>query len=206
MKNDKQEIYFSLDIESDGPIPSTFSMLSFGAVAMTSDGDQLDVFERNLETLEGAKQDPSTMDWWKTQPEAWELCRKNLVEPKIAMQEFSDWVKLICNENNGIPVFVAYPAAFDFTFIYWYLIHFVGFSIFSFNALDIKTYGMAMLGCGFKESTKKNFPNRWKSKRRHTHEAIQDALGQGDLFIKMKKENENIASFIANARALFDNK
>jgi len=38
--------------------------------------------------------------------------------------------------NPGKPVFVGYPAGFDFLFVYWYLIRFTGESPFSFSALD----------------------------------------------------------------------
>jgi hypothetical protein len=33
-------------------------------------------------------------------------------------------------------------------------------------------------------------PKRWfEGNRRHTHEALDDAIGQGELFIKMRAEN-----------------
>ena len=34
MENIKQEVYVSVDVETDGPIPGPHSMLSLGAVAM----------------------------------------------------------------------------------------------------------------------------------------------------------------------------
>lgn len=183
-----REIYISVDVETDGPIPAEYSMLSIGAAAYTEDGDLVGGFEANLETLDGARQDPDTMAWWATQAEAWELCRKNLVHPEKAMKDFTAWVKNLEDRHNAKAVFVAYPAGFDFTFVYWYLVKFVGKSIFSFSALDIKSYAMAVLKTPFRETTKRNFPKKWKSKRRHTHEAIQDALGQGELFINILKE------------------
>lgn len=190
------EIFFSVDIEANGPIPADFSMLSFGAAAYNDDGTFLDTFERNLKPLDGAKEDIATMNWWATQPEAWELCQTNQVEPLDAMYEFSEWIDKLCERYNARAVFVAYPAGFDFTFIYWYLMHFTGNCPFTFASLDIKSYAMAMLGTSFRETTKRNLPNRWKSKRKHTHEAIQDALGQGELFIAMLKESK------ANVNAL----
>jgi hypothetical protein len=51
----------------------------------------------------------------------------------------------------GRPVFVGYPAAFDFMFVYWYLIRFAGESLFPQSALDIKTYAMALLRKGYRE-------------------------------------------------------
>ena len=58
------------------------------------------------------------------------------------MPEYVAWLKA----RAGQPVFVAYPAAYDFMFVYWYLIRFAGESPFSHSALDIRSYAMAMLG------------------------------------------------------------
>jgi hypothetical protein len=182
------EIFISVDVETDGPIPAEFSMLSVGAAAFSEGGELLGTFERNLETLDGAKQNPETMQWWDTQPEAWEACRKNLVHPKDAMMDLTKWVGELERQYGAKAVFLAYPAGFDFTFVYWYLIKFVGYSVFSFSSLDIKSYAMAVLGTPFRETTKRNFPKKWKSKKRHNHVALQDAIGQGELFINILKE------------------
>ena len=90
----------------------------------------------------------------------------------------------------GTPVFVAYPAGFDFLFVYWYLIRFAGESPFSFSALDIKTYAMAMLKIGYRESVKRNMPRRWFDPFQHTHVALDDAIEQGALFCNMLAENQ----------------
>ena len=89
----------------------------------------------------------------------------------------------------GKPVFVGYPAGYDFLFVYWYLICFTGESPFSFSALDIKSYAMAMLGTEFRRTAKRSMPKRWFGKHPHTHVAIDDAIGQGVLFCNMLAEN-----------------
>ena len=48
-----------------------------------------------------------------------------------ALPAYAAWLKGLA----GKPVFVAYPAGFDFLFVYWYLIRFAGESPFSFSAL-----------------------------------------------------------------------
>lgn len=178
------EIYVSTDVESDGPIPGPHSMLSFASGAFRRDGELLATFEANLETLPGATGDPRTMDWWRSQPEAWEACRRDQRPPEEALPAYVAWLKGL----PGKPVFVAYPAGYDFLFVYWYLIRFAGESPFSHSALDIKTYAMALLGTGYRDSTKHRMPRRWFSDRPHTHVALDDALGQGELFCKMLAE------------------
>lgn len=92
----------------------------------------------------------------------------------------------------GRPVFVAYPAAFDFMFVYWYLIRFTGESPFSHSALDIKTYAMVLLHKPYRESTKKNMPVHWFDPLPHTHQALDDAMEQGALFCNMLAEAETL--------------
>jgi hypothetical protein len=179
-----EEIYVSTDVEADGPIPGPHSMLSFASAAYRADKTLVGTFTRNLETLPGAAADPKTAQWWKTQPEAWAACRKDPQPPQAAMPEYVAWLRQL----PGRPVFVGYPAAYDFMFVYWYLMKFVGESPFSHSALDIKTFAMSLLGTGFRETTKRNLPRRWFDPAPHTHVALDDALEQGALFCNMLAE------------------
>lgn len=179
------EIYISTDVETDGPIPGKYSMLSLGAAAFTLEKGLVGKFSVNLERLPGAIENPSTMDWWKTQPEAWKACRENQENPDQAIRKYSDWVVSFGTK----PVFVGYPAGFDFLFVYWYLINFMGESPFSFSALDIKTYAAAVMKCDYRNATKRNMPKRWFSNSPHTHKSLDDAIEQGELFCNILKEN-----------------
>ena len=183
----KAETYISVDIETDGPIPGPHSMLSFGAAAFSAEGEMLDTFTRNLELLEGASAHPDTQRFWQDNQAAYKATRSNPVRPAAAMQDFDTWVAGL----GGRPVFVAYPAGFDFTFMYWYMMRFTGRSPFSFSALDMKTLAMALLQGGYRDATKRNMPRRWFSKRRHTHVALDDAIEQGELFVNMLRECRN---------------
>jgi DNA polymerase III alpha subunit (gram-positive type) len=183
MKNN--EIYISTDVETDGPIPGPNSMLSLGAGAFTPDGKLVSTFSANLQTLPDAVPNPDTMEWWKKNQEAYDATREGTRPADQVMRQFSTWV----SSQEGKPVFVGYPAGFDFLFVYWYLINFTGFSPFSFSAVDIKTYAMAMMKTEYRQSTKKNMPKRWFSDDVHTHVAVEDAVEQGKLFCNMLKEN-----------------
>jgi len=182
-----REIYISTDVETDGPIPGPHSMLSIGSAAYTGDKVLMSTFSANLETLPGAQAHPKTAEWWATQPEAWAACRKDLESPVDAMTRYVNWIQSL----DGKPVFVAYPAGFDFLFVYWYLIRFVGESPFSHSALDIKSFAMAVLKSDFRQSTKRNMPKRWFEDLPHSHVALDDAIEQGALFCNMLKENRS---------------
>jgi hypothetical protein len=179
------EIYVSTDVESDGPIPGVYSMLSFGSAAYSAKKELLSTFTTNLETLPGATSDPSTMAFWAAHPDAWDRCRVNPQPPERAMREYLAWIEAL----PGKAVFVAYPAGYDFTFVYWYLIRFAGRSPFSHSALDIKTYAMAMLKKPYRDCAKRGMPRRWFEKLPHTHVALDDAIEQGALFYNMLAEN-----------------
>jgi hypothetical protein len=179
------EIYVSTDIETDGPIPGPHSLLSFASAAYRADKTLLGTFSANLHTLPGASGHHETMAWWQTQPEAWAAARSDLRDPAEAMRAYVAWVKAL----PGTPVFVAYPAGFDFLFVYWYLIRFAGESPFSFSALDMKTFAMALLRTDYRQSVKRNMPRHWFDPLPHTHRALDDAVEQGALFCNMLAEN-----------------
>jgi len=187
----KPEIYISTDVEANGPIPGPYSMLSFASAAYTTDKQLIDTFSANLETLHDAIAHPDTQAWWDKNPEAWNACRLDCRQPELVMRDYVKWLKQL----PGQPIFVGYPAAYDFMFIYWYLITFAGESPFSHSALDIKTYSMAVLKKEeYRESSKRNMPKRWFDELPHTHVALDDAIEQGALFCNILNENLTCAS------------
>jgi len=179
------EIYVSTDVETDGPIPGPHSMLSLASAAFEANGSLISTFTANLELLPGASGHLETMKWWEGQPAAWQACRADTQPPEEVMPAYRAWLEAL----PGRPVFVAYPAGFDFTFVYWYLVRFAGRSPFSHSALDIKTYAMALLRKDYRSSGKSAMPKRWFSNRPHTHVALDDAIEQGELFCNMLSEN-----------------
>lgn len=179
------EIYVSTDVETDGPIPGPHSMLSLGSAAYSADKCLLATFSANLETLPEASPDPQTAAWWAGQPAAWAACRSHLETPAAAMTRYLAWLKGL----PGEPVFVAYPAGFDFLFVYWYLMRFAGESPFSHSALDIKSFAMAVRQTDYRASGKQHMPQRWFDPQPHSHIALDDAIEQGALFCNMLAES-----------------
>lgn len=193
MSGTPREIYISCDVETDGPIPGPHSMLSLGAAAFEYPSrEPISTFSRNLLELPGASPDPDTAKWWATQPEAWLDARIDPVEPRAAMTDFVDWVEGLPGIERGSSgavknaVFVGYPAGFDFLFTYWMIRAHGLHSPFSFSALDIKSFAMAVMGTSFRETVKRNMPKDWFPKDRpHTHVALDDAIEQGILFMNI---------------------
>src|SRR3989344_580765 len=137
---DDNEIYVVVDIETDGSVPGLYSMLSMAAVA-TSPDKEFSTFYRKLTPLEGAKQDPRVMEWWKTQPEAWQEATKEAQNPELVISDFCNWLSSL----KATPVFVAHPVGFDYAFVSWYLWKFAGKDPFTTHTgasktLDLSSY------------------------------------------------------------------
>ncbi|KKN60305.1 hypothetical protein LCGC14_0533550 [marine sediment metagenome] len=187
------EVYISTDIELDGPIPGPNSMLSMASAAFVN-SNLVDTFSVNLKQLPGATMDPRTKEeFWDKNPEAWEACRTDMTEPERAMKSYVDWLKDLERKHKSKVVFVGYPAGYDFTFVYWYLIKFGGYSPFSFSCIDMKTLAMALMKKPFRQCTKRRMPKHWfdeikKRGLKHNHIAVDDATEQGYLFCAIMKD------------------
>ena len=178
------EIYVSTDIEADGPIPGPHSMVSFASAAFTADGRLVATISLNLDPLPEARGHPDTMAWWAERPEAWAAARADPQPPEVAMRRYEGWL----GDLPGQPVCVGYPVGYDFIFLYWYLMKFLGRSPFGRMALDSRTYAMAALGRQYRECARENLPERWLPGRPHTHVALDDAIEQGEIFCAMLQE------------------
>jgi hypothetical protein len=182
------EVYVSVDIEADGPIPGVNSMLNFGMAAFErGNRTPIATYEANLHPLEGAVQDPGTMDWWKGQPQAWEYVTTDPRDPAEVMPEVIAWGRKL----PGRPVLVVYPS-YDFMWMRWYLVRFAGVDaakLYGFQALDLKTLAMAALGCPFRAANKRQMPRAWfKGTPRHDHTGLADAIGQGVMLVNILDE------------------
>lgn len=183
--NKDAEIYVSTDVEADGPIPGPHSMLSFASVAYLPDKTVISTFSANLQTLPGSAPDARTTKWWQGFPDAWAECRKDPRDPAQVMPEYLKWLQAL----PGQPLFLGWPANWDFMWIYWYLVRFTGERPFRENALDVRSYAMGMRKSTFRQTSRTYLPKRWFDERPHTHVALDDALEQGTLFCNMYTEN-----------------
>lgn len=185
----KKLIYVSTDIESDGPCPGKYSMLSFASAAFEEGNETpIDSISINLELLPGASVDADTAQFWAKNKEAYAKTRENTVSPVEGMKTYAAWLKSL----PGKPIFVGYPAAFDSLFVFWYLHTFAGENPFGWQALDMKTYACATLGTEFHLTVKKSFPKSWKPDLPHTHVALDDAKEQGVTFLRMLESNKRL--------------
>lgn len=179
-------MFFSVDVETDGPIPGPHSMLSLGCVALDPAGTEHGTYSVNLHTLPGATAHPDTAAWWATQPAAFRACRTDLVTPERGMKGFVTWVEEFKAREKCM---VCYPAGFDFTFMLWYMLRFVGRTPFNFQCIDVRSFVMGLRGKRLRQTGKRCWPRRWQNSLPHTHVALDDAREQGQSFIAILQES-----------------
>jgi 3'-5' exoribonuclease-like protein len=188
----KPSLYISVDVEADGPIPGPYSMLSLGAaVAGRQDADRFTAADAGERTFYRELRPISD----EFVPEALAvsgLDREQLIEkgsePAVALAEFGAWVREV--SPGAQPVMCGYPASYDWMFLYWYLIRFVGESPFGHSGcLDMKTLYATKAGLPLRAVAKRSMPPELLSRRRHTHHALDDAIEQAELLANLMAWN-----------------
>jgi hypothetical protein len=180
------DAYFSADVETDGPIPGPFSMLSFAIVyAGTFNGKR---FERpqNYETYFYKELRPISDQFQEEALKVNGLDRDRLLKqggvPEQVMSEAYQWVKKVAGEDN--PVLVAYPLSFDWSWLYWYFIRYssegspFGYS----RCFDIKTALSVKGRIPISRAGRARLDPALGSNLAHTHHAIGDAQEQAEIF------------------------
>jgi hypothetical protein len=181
----RPSLYISVDIEADGPIPGPYSMLSVGAsVAGRQDADGYTPADPEAATFYRELR-PIADDFVPEALAVSGLDRDRLriegAEPRSAMREFTTWVRQV--SDGAQPVMCGYPASYDWTFLYWYLIRFTGGSPFGHSGcLDMKTLYATKARVPLRAVAKRAMPRELLSNRRHTHHALDDAIEQAELF------------------------
>ncbi len=171
-----REAYISVDIEAAGPVPSEYSMLSLGACLVDA-----------LETTFYIELRPTTerfiSEALHVSGLSLERLRATGYEPAEAMALLRDWVLRVASGRR--PVFVGFNATFDWSFVNWYFHVYLGENPFGIGALDIKAYYMGLTGCAWTETTSAQLPPSFRPSRRQTHNALDDAIAQAEIFAKM---------------------
>jgi hypothetical protein len=159
-----------VDVESDGPVPCDYSMVCFGAV----------VFDESLNKTFYGKTRPISD---KYQSETLTISgfsrQKHLLfdDPKDVMINFKNWIK---ENSDGKPVFISDNPCYDWQWINYYFHHFVGENPFGYSGRRIGD-----LFCGMKGDARAS----WKHLRKtvHDHNPVNDAIGNAEALLEMKK-------------------
>lgn len=168
------EIYVSVDVETAGPIPGDFSMLSLGACVVDAPSRTFACF---FQPITG-RVDADAMAVAKLSLD--ELTRTGL-DPAVAMADFANWAEALLTPGDTL-VFVGLNAGFDWSFVNYYFHRFLGRNPFGFAALDIKAYYMGATHCTWAETRSSVIAKALRPNGRGDHNALHDALYQAELF------------------------
>lgn len=170
------ECFISVDVETSGPIPGTYSLLSLGACVVGRTEERFCVELRPLNA--------------NAVPEAVSVTGLNLAklaaegtEPAEGMRRFREWVAAAAGDDK--PVFVGFNAGFDWSFVNWYFHTYLGENPFGVAPLDIKSYYMGLSGCPWAETKSSRLPERFRLRPAVAHNAEADAVAQAEAFAAM---------------------
>lgn len=173
MKKDKTEVFISIDVETAGPIPGEFSMLSIGACLVN---DPAIAFDCELKPIND-NADPAALE---VSGLSLAGLKESGLDPTIAMAAFASWIGRVSGEAT--PVFVGFNAPFDWSFVNYYFHRFTGANPFGFTALDIKALWMGLTGCSWAGTRSSRIAERLKPELHGDHDALHDARYQAELF------------------------
>lgn len=195
------DVYFSADVETDGPIPGPFSMLSFALVYAGSFDGETFVRPYSYEKSFYRELKPISEKFQQEALDINGLDREHLkrlgTEPYIAMQQARDWV--LEQTKGHTPVLVAYPLSFDWSWLYWYFTQYCeAGSPFSYShCYDIKTAYAVKANLPISSASRSKLLPHLQSNQAHTHHAIDDAIEQAGIFANIfewSNKNERIAA------------
>ena len=157
-----------VDVESDGPVPGTYSMVSFGAV----------VVEPSLSLTFRGRVRPISEKWL---PEALAISGVTRAEhlgydePGPVMEAFERWIRA---HSKGKPVFCSDNLAYDWQFINHYFHAALGRNPFGWSGRRIGDLYCGMVKDGYAT---------WKHLRRtpHDHDPVNDARGNAEALLAM---------------------
>jgi hypothetical protein len=191
----RSDVYVSADVETDGPIPGRYSMLSLG-MCVAGEQDAAGTFRpiqpesarfyRELRPI-SADYEPAALAAISSSGLDRERLVREGADPVVAMTEAARWVRELARGRR--PVFVGWPMGFDWMFLQWYFHTYsqIG-SPFGFSsALDMKSMLYAATPRVLDELGKDDIPAELVPRRPHTHNALDDAVEQAELFQNLRR-------------------
>jgi hypothetical protein len=167
--------YVVVDVESDGNLLGTNSMVCFGAV----------IVEDNLNRTFYGQTKPISDIY---DPEALAISGFSRVihqtfdDPKTVFENFSKWLK---EEIGEKPILITDNNGYDASWINWYMLTYCGKNPFGWSSRRIGD-----IFCGWFN----NMYYKWKVHRKttHTHHPVDDAKGNAEALLWLRDQGFNL--------------
>ena len=168
------EEFISVDVETSGPNPRDYAMLSIGACTMS--GPRKTFYIELKPDVEGFTREALSISNLFL-----EKLKEEGVPAKEAMLKFAQWVDGVVPEKSQ-PVFTAFNAAFDWMFVNDYFHRYLGLNPFGHKALDIKALYMGLRKTKWMDTSYNTVIEKTGIERALTHHALEDAIQQAEIF------------------------
>ena len=180
VEDNPSEVYFSVDIETAGPNPGQYSLLSIGACTVD---ERRSTFYVELQPVNEEMTSESFV--------IHQLELDRFIEigqpPLNALEKFENWILSNC-QSGSRAVFVAFNAPFDWMFINDYFHRYLGRNPFGHSAVDIKSLYMGLTGVDWSLTSMRFVGQSYLQGQALSHNALEDALNQADIFEQMLAE------------------
>lgn len=166
---------YVVDVEADGPAPGLWSMVCFGAVALTPADGIHDEFKAYTAPISAAWEPPAlaVSGFSREQHLAFG-------PPEKAMADFRDWIAR--TNRGGRATFVSDNPAFDWQFINWYFWKFLGANPFGHSARRVGDFAAGLRGDFFAGGD-------WRrhASTPHDHDPLHDARGAAEALLELMR-------------------
>ena len=184
------EVFISVDVETSGPVPGLYALLSIGACVV----DQEDkTFYIELCPPDKALILPGAVAATGIDMDR---LRKEGTDPAIAVAEFASWIRQV--SGNTRPIFVAFNAPFDWSFVNDLFVRAGIDNPFGYTALDMKAFYMGLSGCSWDETRSSRLPEALQPSPVREHHALDDAVAQAMVFGKMLNYSRSARTHFPN--------
>ncbi len=172
--NYPKELYISVDIETSGPIPEKYAMLSIGACTLSEPRSSFYIeLKPDADGFIPEALAISQLSFNKLQESG--------IPAKDAMEKFSQWVASVVPEGFQ-PVFAAFNAPFDWMFVNYYFHRYLAYNPFGHKALDIKALYMGLRKTNWMGTSYNNIIKNTGLETSLSHHALEDAIQQAKIF------------------------
>lgn len=172
----------SVDVESDGPVPPLYSMISFGAVVVEPSLNR--TFYGKTAPLDGAKWLPEALAVSDTTHGE----HLTYPSPLVTMTAFWHWCMQLKIDGQRI-TFVSDNPAFDWQWINYYFHAFPSFHAAdtAYNPFGYSARRIGDIWSGLQRKIGDH--SSWKDlrKTRHTHNPVDDARGNAEALLEIMK-------------------
>ncbi|HWH96857.1 MAG TPA: 3'-5' exonuclease [Pseudolysinimonas sp.] len=171
----RPERFVSVDVETAGPTPGDYAMISIGACLVDEPDRGFYVeLKPDRDAVVEAALKVSGLDMAELKAHG--------TEPKQAMEEFAQWISDVVPPPTHRAVFVGFNAVFDWMFVNEYFVRYGIENPFGHGGLDIKSYYVGMMGSTWEQTSMKHLSPKYLDGRPLSHNALGDARDQAELF------------------------